>query len=112
MVALTNTQLIMTIAIIAGVTVMTRALPFILFPAGKKTPGVVAYLGSALPYACIAMLVVYCFKNISFTGATHGIPEIIAGAFVVIVHKWRHNLFLSIVGGTALYMLLIQVVFA
>ena len=32
-------------------------------------------------------------------------------ALVIVVHKWRHNLLLSIVGGTVLYMLLVQLVF-
>jgi branched-subunit amino acid transport protein AzlD len=34
--------------------------------------------------------------------------ELISALFVIVVHKWRHNLLLSIVGGTVLYMLLVQ----
>lgn len=58
----TPLQLVITIGIIALGTFLIRALPFFLFPAGKETPRVVAYLGAALPSASIAMLVVYCFK--------------------------------------------------
>lgn len=107
----TPLQLVITIGIIALGTFLIRALPFFLFPAGKETPRVVAYLGAALPSASIAMLVVYCFKNVSVFSGSHGLPEFISAVFVIVVHKWRHNLLLSIVGGTVLYMLLVQLVF-
>lgn len=104
-------QLCITIAVIALATLLTRALPFFLFPSGKETPPVVRYLGAALPCAVIAMLVVYCFKNVSVFSGSHGLPELIASAFVILMHRWKHNLLLSIAGGTVLYMVLVQVVF-
>lgn len=107
----TALQLCITIAIIAFATLLTRALPFLLFPAGKETPAVVRYLGAVLPFAVIAMLVVYCFKNVSLFSGSHGLPELIASVFVIAVHKWRHNLLLSIAGGTVLYMILVQIIF-
>lgn len=107
----TSLQLCITIAVIALATLLSRALPFFLFPAGKKTPSVVRYLGAALPSAVIAMLVVYCFKNVSVFSGSHGLPELIASAFVILMHRWKHNLLLSIAGGTVLYMVLVQVVF-
>ena len=107
----TPLQLVITIGIIALGTFLIRALPFFLFPAGKETPRVVTYLGAVLPSASIAMLVVYCFKNVSVFSGSHVLPELISAVFVIVVHKWRHNLLLSIVGGTVLYMLLVQLVF-
>jgi len=107
----TTIQLCLTVAVMALVTFLTRALPFLLFPAGKRTPQFVVYLGAVLPCAVIGMLVVYCFKAVSVTAWPHGMPEVIAGAFVVVMHKWKHNLFLSIGGGTGLYMVLVQLVF-
>lgn len=107
----TALQLCITIAIIAFATLLTRALPSLLFPAGKETPAVVRYLGAVLPFAVIAMLVVYCFKNVSLFSGSHGLPELIASVFVIAVHKWRHNLLLSIAGGTVLYMILVQIIF-
>ena len=47
----TPLQLVITIGIIALGTFLIRALPFFLFPAGKETPRVVAYLGAARPSA-------------------------------------------------------------
>ena len=79
----TPLQLVITIGIIALGTFLIRALPFFLFPAGKETPLVVAYLGAALPSASIAMLVVYCFKNVSVFSGSHGLPELISAVFVI-----------------------------
>jgi branched-subunit amino acid transport protein AzlD len=98
------------IAVIAVVTALIRFLPFLVFR--KGTPKVVLYLGEVLPYAIMGMLVVYCLKNISFTGSTHGIPELAAVLLVVVLHKWKHNTLLSIAAGTVCYMALVQMVFA
>ncbi|MDO4305821.1 MAG: AzlD domain-containing protein [Eubacteriales bacterium] len=95
------------IAIMALVTQLIRFLPFAVF--AKGTPAPILYLGKVLPPAIMAMLVVYCLRNISFTGASHGIPEVCAVVLVIVLHKWRHSTLLSIVGGTACYMLLVQV---
>ena len=84
-------------------TMFLRFLPFIMF--SKGTPKV----GDVLPNAIIAMLVVYCLRNTDFTGLTRGIPEIVAVLSVVAVHKWRHNMILSILTGTVIYMILIRV---
>lgn len=102
---------ILQILIMAAVTAVLRFLPFVLFPEGKKRPEFISYLGTVLPYAIIGMLVVYCFKNISFMQYPYGLPAIIAGAVVVLLHVLKRNTLLSVFGGTACYMLLINFVF-
>lgn len=97
------------IAVMAGVTAVLRLAPFVLF--SKTTPKPIMYLGNVLPYAIIAMLVVYCFREVDFTSGSHGAPELIAAALTAALHKWRHNTLLSILAGTICYMLLIQLVF-
>lgn len=97
------------IAVIAGITILLRFLPFLVFRGGA--PQIVLYLGRVLPYAIMGMLVVYCLKNISFTGGSHGIPEALSVGLVVILHKWKHNTLLSIAAGTVCYMALVQMVF-
>lgn len=92
-----------------AVTQLIRFLPFAVF--SKGTPKPVLYLGRVLPGATMAMLVVYCLKNVSFGAAGSWVPEALAAVLVVGLHKWKHNTLLSIVGGTAAYMLLVQVVF-
>lgn len=104
-------EVFITILIMAGVTLLTRALPFLVFPENRKTPEFLLYLGKVLPYAIIGMLVVYCFKSVSFFHMPFAMPELIAAVFVIAVHKWKHNLLISIGGGTVLYMVLVQLVF-
>lgn len=99
------------IAVAALVTVALRFLPFLLFGGKGETPSFIAYLGRVLPSAIMAMLVVYCLRNLNFTALPFGIPELLSCAVVVALHAWRRNTILSILGGTACYMLLVQLVF-
>ena len=99
------------ILLVAVTTLATRAIPFILFPEGKKIPKAVQYLGKVLPPAVIGMLVVYCFKSVKISAAPFGLPEIIAGLVVVLLHVWKRNNLLSIGTGTVLYIVLVQYVF-
>ena len=69
------------------------------------------YLGKVLPFAIIAMLMVYCLKGTSLLEWPYGLPELIAVAAVVMLHLWKKNTLLSIGVGTVLYMLLVQFVF-
>lgn len=108
---LTPVQAIGIILAVSAGTQITRWLPFWLFPENKEPPAVVTYLGKVLPPAMMGLLVVYCLKGVSWTSAPHGIPELLAVAAVTALHWWKGNVLLSIAGGTALYMLLVQVVF-
>lgn len=71
----------------------------------------ILYLGRVLPPAVIAMLIIYCLKDISFAQAGGWVPQFISVAVVVVLHLWKHNNLLSIFGGTILYMVLVQAVF-
>lgn len=98
-------------AVVALVTVCTRALPFLLFRDQSKAPKIVSQLGGVLPYAMMGLLVVYCLKSVSVRSYPFGLPELIAGAVVVLLHRWKHRTLLSVGGGTVLYMLLVQFIF-
>ncbi len=100
------------VLIMALITVFLRVLPFIIFRNQDKTPAWVKYLGKVLPQAIIGMLVIYCLRTISFTSVPFGIPEIISCAVVAVLQFWKNNTVLSIVAGTVMYMILIQLVFA
>ena len=97
--------------VMALVTLLTRALPFLLFGRSDKQPRVILYLGGVLPPAIIAMLVVYCLKGVSFAAVADWAPALIASLAVAALHLWKRNNMLSIVGGTVLYMILVQAVF-
>ena len=106
----TVSSLIM-IAAISLATFATRAASFLVFPKGKEVPPKVVFIGRVLPPAIIVMLVVYCLRSTSVLAYPYGIPELIAGLTVVILHLWKRNIFLSIGAGTILYMVLVQTVF-
>lgn len=107
---MTLTQEILTVALCAVGTILTRFLPFLIFRNGK-TPRYIQYLGKALPAAIFSMLVVYCLKNVELLQWSHGLPELISISLVVGLHLWRRNMLLSIAAGTVCYMLLVQFVF-
>ena len=106
-----NLHLALTVAVISAVTVLLRFLPFLVFGNDRKTPAFVAYLGKVLPYAVMGMLVVFCLKGVSVTVAPYGLPELIACTLVVVLHVCFRKTLVSILGGTAVYMLLVQLVF-
>ena len=98
------------VAVIAGVTIALRFAPFLLLR-GRETPKFIAYLGRVLPYAIMGMLVVYCLRGTSFAAVSNWMPQFIATALVVGLHVWKRNTLLSIIAGTACYMILVQAVF-
>lgn len=97
--------------VMGAVTWLTRATPFFLFARHKEPPRLILYLGSALPPAVMAMLVVYCVKGVSLAAYPFGLPELLAGGAVVALHILKRNMLVSILGGTALYMFFVQVLF-
>lgn len=108
---MTLTQQMITILMVIAGTMLTRFLPFMVFPAGKPTPGYIRYLGAVLPAAVFGLLVVYCLKNVSLTAGSHGIPEAVSIVAVIGLHLWKRQMLVSIAGGTVCYMLLVQLVF-
>ena len=99
------------IAVMAIVTFLTRALPFLLFDRGESPPKIVLYLGRVLPPAIIAMLIIYCLRGVSFATPGGWVPQLLCVAVVAGLHLWKHNNLLSIFGGTILYMVLVQAMF-
>ena len=97
------------VAVMSAVTILLRALPFLVFK--KKTPAYITYLGQVLPAAIIGMLVIYCLKDTKILSSPFGAPELIAAALTAVLQARKRNILLSILTGTAAYMLLIQLVF-
>lgn len=108
---MTLMQRIMTIGVIVLATMLTRFLPFLVFPADKPTPKYIQYIGKMLPSAVLGLLVIYCFQDVSMFTGYHAIPELVSVAFIVILHIWKRQMLISIAGGTILYMFLVQFVF-
>lgn len=107
----TTSQLFIFFGLVSLGTILTRFLPFLVFPENKRIPKYIKYLADVLPFTIIGMLVVYCLKNISFIKPPHALPEVISIAVIIILHLWKKNTLLSIGAGSLLYMLLVQLVF-
>lgn len=104
------TRSLLIILICAACTCLERFLPFLIFR-GRSVPKVIEYLGRVLPMAIMATLVIYCIKGISLAAMAGWVPYLAGIAVTAILHWWRKNALLSIVAGTAVYMLLVQLVF-
>lgn len=104
-------QQFITIGVAVLGTVLTRFLPYIVFPEGKKIPRVINYLGKVLAPAVFGLLVIYCLRNVNFAGAHHGLPELISIAVVIALFIWKKGMILPMAGGTVCYMLLVHFVF-
>ncbi len=104
-----NTHAALLVAVMAAVTMLLRFLPFLLFR--KKTPPYIAYLGEVLPAAIIGMLVIYCLKDTNLRAAPFGAAELVSALLVAGLQAWKRSILLSILAGTACYMILTQLVF-
>lgn len=102
---------ILTVAVAAVCTFGTRLVPFVLFGTRDKPPAIVNYLGEVLPSAVMAILIIYCLKDVNFSSVNSILPQVISIALVVLLHLWKRNNLLSIGAGTVCYILLIQFVF-
>ena len=107
---MTPAQALITILICAAITVLIRAAAFLLFPAGRKAPTFITWMGGQLPRAVMAMLLIYCLKDITFTALPAWLPTLAAVAVTAALHLWKRQMMLSIAGGTALYMILIRLI--
>ena len=103
--------LIMTL-VCGTVTIALRAFPFIVFSGNRPVPPLIRYIGKILAPAAIAMLIVYCYcssyRNTTFAAGGWGIPEAVASLAVVLLQMWKRNPLLSIIVGTAIYMVFKQ----
>ena len=108
---LTSWEIAITLAIIVGATFLTRIISFLIFPPHKPLPPFIAFLGKALPIAIMGLLVVLALKDTNLMAYPYGLPEIIASLGTIAIHLLWRKLILSVVGGTAIYMALVQLVF-
>lgn len=105
---MTTAQMLATIAIAAAATILTRAVPFIAFPAGRQTPPYIQYLGRVLPGAVFGLLVVYCLREVDVFTGMRGLPETLGVLVAGGTYLWKRNMLLSIAVSTVLYMLIVN----
>lgn len=99
----------MIIILVMGLmTLATRIVPVLLFGRGEKVPDYILYLGKVVPYTAMGLLIVYCLRDVPVLEAPHALPELIAMTAVTVTYLWKRNTIISVVIGTALYMMMIQ----
>ena len=108
---MTETEVVIAVLFSAAVTYFLRALPFLVFRDVKKTPAFFHYLGKVLPYAMIAMLVVYGLKDISFVSLNGWLPQLIGCAVAVGTYLLTKQSVFAIGVSTITYMFLVAFVF-
>ena len=94
----------------AVITFGLRSLPFLVFQEGKELPDQIKRLGMVLPSSIMAVLIVYCLKDIAVDWRANAPSKILAVLTVGISYKWKHNTLISIAAGTAVYMILIRMI--
>ena len=92
-------------AVMALIIVSCRALPFLFF-SGRKPPAFLGFVEVYMPAIAMTVLAVSSYTSIKWANSPHGFPELLAGTVVVLLHLWKRNALLSILGGTLLYMFL------
>ncbi|SCJ97344.1 Predicted membrane protein [uncultured Eubacterium sp.] len=105
------TYTLVIVLLVALFTFITRLFPFVVFGRKGEPSKMVRRLGDLLPLSVIAILVIYCLKTTTFDALSGFAPQFIAITVVALLHVWRRNNLLSILGGTACYMVLVQYVF-
>ncbi|MDQ8705242.1 AzlD domain-containing protein [Streptomyces sp. LHD-70] len=102
--------LLAAVAVSAVITWGLRALPFAAL-APLRASSTVQYLSTRMPAGIMVILLVYCLRDLPVT-ETRVLAPLIALAVTVGLHLWRRNALLSILGGTAVHVVLASVVFA
>lgn len=97
------------IVLSAVCTFILRALPFLAFHGERHMPLWLEKLGKALPAAIMAVLLVYCVKDVGNDFPAVFLPKGAAVLLVGISYRWKHNTLLSIVLGTGCYMAFLRV---
>jgi len=93
---------------IALVIFSERLFPFALF-SRKDPPPLIRFIEKYIPSMVIAILIVYCLKDMSFSSAPYGVPYLVGVGAAVLLHLTLKNPMVSIFGSTIIYMILSRV---
>jgi branched-subunit amino acid transport protein AzlD len=109
-------------AAIGLVVFLCRAFPFLFLRPGKESTAggraakkgraldaFLAVVEKAVPAAAMTVLAVNSIAAPVKESLSGGIPVLAASLFTLLVHLWRRNFLISILGGTAIYMVLERV---
>lgn len=96
-------------AVATAATFATRVIPFVFLSRHSDHP-LILHLGRYLPAAVMSLLVViFLLRSGHWSAPVFGADALIPSVVVVALHLWRQNALLSIIAGTACYMVIQQV---
>ena len=102
--------LLAAVAASAAVTWGLRALPFAVL-APLRASAVVGYLGARMPLGVMVILIAYTVRDLPLAHPARALPDVLALAVTIALHRWRRNAVLSILGGTVIYAVLVGTLF-
>lgn len=100
-----NSYILLAVGTAVLITFILRALPFVLKNAIKDSPLLLA-LNGWMPLGIMVILVIYCLAAIEPANSRLALAQILAALVTLVIHWWRHNLFLSVLAGTGSCVLL------
>ncbi len=104
-----NYYAILVILLMGLVTFGLRAFPFLVFRGERELPKLMKDLGDILPASVMAVLIIYCLKDAPADFEGTGIWQLIGIAVTAVSYKLKRSTFLSLVLGTACYMILLRI---
>ena len=100
-----TSYLLAAVAVAAAVTWSLRALPFSVL-APLRASAAVGYLSARMPLGVMVILLAYSLRDLPLADPARAVPGSAALAVTVALHLWRRNAVLSILGGTAVNVVL------
>lgn len=95
-------------AVATAATFATRVIPFVFLSRHSDHP-LILHLGRYLPAAVMSLLVViFLLRSGHWNAPVFGMDALVPSLVVVALHLWRRNALLSIIAGTACYMVIQQ----
>ena len=93
-----------------AVILFCRAFPFLFFSGGEKKGVFFTFVEKSVPPVAMTVLAFNAIGGAFRENIHDGLLVLAASAFTALVHLWRRNALLSIIGGTVLYMVLVRTI--
>ena len=98
---LTDPQIAVAVAVVAAITFACRIAPFALLRGRRNSP-LLGFLSAAMPLGVMIVLVAYTLNGVSADPTTWA-PAAAGIVSTAALHLWRRTIGLSLIGGTAVY---------
>ncbi|MSS84627.1 branched-chain amino acid ABC transporter [Actinomycetaceae bacterium WB03_NA08] len=105
------TYLIVSIVVAASVTWLLRSVPFAMLAPLRRSK-ILGFLGDHMPLAIMVILVAYTLRDLDVFSPSAVVPAAVALLITATLQLWRSNMILSVLCGTAVYVVMSSLVAA